>query len=104
MRYYAFTTGICTCNKILLVSYDITKHFWFLIEGVLFQYEKEEQQQNMTDLKLKNDRDRLQLGTYNIFSCKIPGFIHWIKVISSQAEINLMLNNYFFNPQSLLLK
>lgn len=30
---------------------------WFF-----FQYEKEEQQQNMTDLKLKNDSDRLQLG------------------------------------------
>lgn len=27
-----------------------------------FQYEKEQQQQNMTDLKLKNDSDRLQLG------------------------------------------
>ena len=38
-----------------------------MVCNILFQYEKEEQEQEMTDMKLKNEKERIHLGMYTMY-------------------------------------
>ena len=50
--------------------YDITliaSNAWMFVGDV--QYETEEQEQNMTDVKLKNEKDRIDQGRLALVAC-----------------------------------
>ena len=54
---------------------DILFHQYFIYKYVIncfiLQYETEEQDQKMTDVKLQNEKDRIDLGNYSFVAKRI---------------------------------
>jgi hypothetical protein len=65
-----------------------------MVCNILFQYEKEEQEQEMTDMKLKNEKERIHLGMYTMYKI---GFLTSRHIYEGGNGESLMTVDFLLN-------